>query len=109
VQRVAEEPLLRGSLVRMARVCGKEGCHCARGEKHVSLYLAVRQGKKRRMLYVPAELEATARAWVQNAHDVDAWLDFISQQCLQQFLSQKDQALGRATPTRPQRARRKQR
>ena len=109
VQRLAEDCLVRGSLVPMARVCGKTGCHCAQGEKHVSLYLAVRLGKQRRLIYLPAELEATARAWVQNAREIDAALDFISQACLQDFLSQKDQALGRTAPERPARSRRKPR
>jgi hypothetical protein len=109
VQRLAEESLLRGSLVQMARGCGKKGCHCAQGEKHVSLYLAVRQGQQRRLIYLPVELEATARAWVQNARELDAALDFISQECLQDFLSQKEQALGRPVPKRPARSRRKPR
>jgi hypothetical protein len=42
VQHIADNPLLRGSLVSMARTCGKAGCHCQQGKKHVSLYLAVR-------------------------------------------------------------------
>ena len=33
VQHIADNPLLRGSLVSMARTCGKAGCHCQQGEK----------------------------------------------------------------------------
>ena len=47
VKRVAEQSLLRGSLVEMARTCGKTGCRCQQGQKHVSLYLAVRRGRQR--------------------------------------------------------------
>ena len=38
----AAQPLARASLVTMARTCGKKGCKCAQGERHVSLYLASR-------------------------------------------------------------------
>jgi len=100
VQHIAENPLLRGSLVSMARTCGKRGCHCQRGEKHISLYLAVRFNNRRRMIYVPAAMEDTVRGWVQNAHEIDHLLDFICQQCLTQFLQQKEENLGRSTPSR---------
>ena len=103
VQRVAEEPLLRGSLVLMRRTCGKQGCHCQQGEKHPGLYLAIRRGKQRSMIYVPPALEETVRQWVQNGRQVDELLDFVSQQCLAQLLQQKEEALGRT----PQASRRK--
>ena len=97
VQHIADNPLLRGSLVSMARTCGKAGCHCQQGERHVSLYLAVRVANRRRMIYVPSAMEKSVRGWVENAQEVDHLLDFISQQCLTQFLQQKQQQLGRST------------
>lgn len=109
VQQIAENPLLRGSLVSMARTCGKAGCHCQQGEKHVSLYLAVRLNNRRRMIYVPPAMENTVRGWVENAREVDHLLDFISQQCLSDFLHQKEEKLGRSTSAgvRPGKPRRK--
>ncbi|HKS72929.1 MAG TPA: DUF6788 family protein [Terriglobales bacterium] len=95
VRRVADEPLLRGSLVVMRRTCGKQGCHCQTGEKHSSLYLAVRREKRRTMIYVPPALEETVRAWVENGRQVDELLDFVAQQCLEQLLEHKEQVLGR--------------
>jgi hypothetical protein len=97
VQHIADSPLLRGGLVSMARTCGKAGCHCQRGEKHVSLYLAVRLANRRKMIYVPPAMEQTVRGWVENGQEVDQLLDFISQQCLAQFLQQKQEKLGRST------------
>lgn len=93
----------------MARTCGKAGCHCQQGEKHVSLYLAVRVANRRKMIYVPPAMEDTVRGWVENARDVDRLLDFISQQCLTQFLQQKEEKLGRSTSSgvRPEKPRRK--
>ena len=79
----------------MHRKCGKPGCHCQTGEKHPALYLAVRAGKKRTMIYIPSVLEETVRQWVQNGRQVDELLDFVSQQCLEQLLEEKQQALGR--------------
>jgi hypothetical protein len=106
VQHIAENSLLRGSLVSMARTCGKAGCRCLKGEKHTSLYLAIRSGNRRTMIYVPAAMEATVRAWVANAQEVDHLLDFVSQQCLTQFLQRKQQELGRAKSSRVRKGKR---
>jgi hypothetical protein len=95
VQQIADNPLLRGSLVSMARTCGKSGCHCQQGEKHSSLYLAVRLNNRRRMIYVPPAMEDSVRGWVENAQEVDRLLDFISQQCLTGFLEKKAEKPGR--------------
>jgi hypothetical protein len=94
VRRVANEPLLRGSLVQMHRTCGKEGCHCQQGDKHPALYLALRDQGKRCLIYIPPALEETVRAWVQNARDVDELLDLISAHSYQELLEKKTQVLG---------------
>ena len=61
----------------------------------LSLYLAVRLNNRRRMIYVPPAMEDSVRGWVENAQEVDRLLDFISQQCLSDFLDQKEEKLGR--------------
>jgi hypothetical protein len=110
VRQVAKDPLLRGSLVLMRRKCGKQGCHCQQGEKHPAVYLAVRAGNKRTMIYIPPALEETVRTWVQNGRQVDELLDFVSQQCLEQLLAEKQQALGRSQAASvPRKRRRKDR
>ena len=98
VRHIGASPLLRGSLVVMRRKCGKPTCHCQEGEKHASLYLAIRVGKKRTMIYIPQHLEETARQWVQNGREVDDLLDFVSQQCLERLLEQKQRARGQFPP-----------
>ena len=109
VQQIAENPLLRGSLVPMTRTCGKAGCHCQQGEKHLSLYLSVRLNNRRRMIYVPPAMESSVRGWVENAQEVDRLLDFISQQCLSDFLNEKEEKLGRpkSSGVHPKKPRRK--
>lgn len=50
-------PLIRGSFGSRSRVCGNPGCHCARGERHVSKYLTATDGGKVRQVHVPARDE----------------------------------------------------
>ena len=86
-QILHQEPLLRGSLVSMARVCGKAGCRCTRGVKHVSLYLAVRGPEGRRMVCVPRAWEKTVRRWVECWKEADGLIDAVSRECLRRFLA----------------------
>ena len=45
---VHEQDFIAGTIVTMNRVCGKPGCHCAKGKKkHRSLYLAFNKKGKR--------------------------------------------------------------
>ena len=92
----AGNPLARASLVSMARTCGKKGCKCAQGEKHVSLYLATRVGKTRKMLYVPPELEDLARSLVENVRKAEELIEEMSQASLEGFAQQKAQRKGRS-------------
>ena len=98
VKRLAEEDLLCGSLVEMFRTCGKDGCRCQQGEKHRALYLSIKSGAERSLVYIPAELEQTVREWVENAQEVRELLDFISEHCYQRLLREKQQALERKHP-----------
>jgi hypothetical protein len=73
------EGVIRGTLVLRERVCGKASCRCVtKGEKHVSLYLMVREGGKPRQVYVPKALEEKVRTWVGNHKKVRALLEEIS-------------------------------
>lgn len=101
LKRCADAPLLRGSLVSMRRTCGKPGCHCAAGEKHVSLYLAIRVGKRRKMIYVPGELEQRVREWVQSSQEIDRLLELVSESCLEQLLQQKRELPAQRQERRP--------
>lgn len=85
----AGAPLARASLVSMARLCGKKTCRCARGEKHVSLYLATRVGKARKMLYVPPDLEDAARQLVENGKKALNLIEEMSQASLERFVQEK--------------------
>lgn len=87
-------PLLCGTIVQMSRTCGKGGCKCARGEKHVSAYLCVRLDDKRKMLYIPPELEGVVGERVGAYREAKSLMDDVSRMCLKKFLEEKE-ALGR--------------
>ena len=101
LKRCADAPLLRGSLVTMRRTCGKPGCRCAEGEKHISLYLAIRVGKRRKMIYIPVELEQRVREWVQSSQEIDRLLELVSQSCLEQLLEKKQTLPAQRKERRP--------
>jgi len=101
VQRVADQTLLRGSLVPMKRTCGKKNCRCQQGQKHPALCLAIRVGNQRKMIYIPRPLEDTVRRWVETGREVDGLLDAISQQCLETFLAKKKETLARTRQEKP--------
>jgi hypothetical protein len=88
VQRVADQAFLRGSLVRMQRTCGKKNCRCQQGQKHAALYLAIRSGNRRMMIYVPPALEGTIRRWVETGSEETSswyWATTLSQRQLSRY------------------------
>lgn len=60
----ASRPVLAASLVRIAKHCGRLGCHCQRGRKHVGHYLTYKQQGKTHTVYVPHELLPEVQAWI---------------------------------------------
>ena len=61
------ELILRGSLFRRMRRCGKPSCHCAQGEGHpvFTVGVSLPQGRTEQVC-LPAELVPVARAWIRN-------------------------------------------
>ena len=83
--------LLAGSLVTMARVCGNPRCKCAtQGQKHVSLYVSVRDGKKRRMICIPKKWEGTITQWVENYKQAKELIAEISAGSLKRFMDEEE-------------------
>lgn len=86
------QPLLRGSLVQMARTCGKKGCRCQQGQKHVSLYLSTRLEGKRTMIYIPESLAERVRNAVEATQALEGWIDEAADEELRLLLQDKTQA-----------------
>lgn len=72
-------PFVVGSLVEVARICGKPNCKCTRGDKHKSWSLAVRKQGKRKMLHIPHELENEVFDWVHTYRELRKEMETISQ------------------------------
>jgi hypothetical protein len=95
VQLLADQPLIRGSLVLQHRSCGKPYCRCQRGQKHPALYLHTRSGDQRVRIYIPPALHETARRWVDNGRRVRRLVQRASEHQLRALLEQKQRILAR--------------
>ncbi len=58
--------VLAASLVQIAKHCGRAGCKCQRGEKHVGNYLTFKEKGKTRTVYVPLDLVEDVRSWIEE-------------------------------------------
>jgi hypothetical protein len=59
-------PVLAGSLVQIAKHCGRAGCRCQKGEKHVGWYLTRSVKGKTQTTYVPLEMLEEVQGWTQE-------------------------------------------
>lgn len=84
-QIVSQKGIIRAGIVRMTRRCGKLNCWCAKGKGHVSDYLSMREGSKRKMVYIPASMEAKVREWVRSYKEVNKAIDRLSVYRLKQI------------------------
>lgn len=88
-QLLHKQDLICGSVVSMARTCGKAGCRCLRGDKHVSLYLSAKIEGKRRMIYIPADLEEEVRRCVEVYRQAEQLTQEVSAACVNRVLERK--------------------
>lgn len=63
---VAQGPVLSASLVEIAKHCGREGCHCQTGEKHIGHYITRAVAGKTKTVYVPHDLIPEVQAWIKE-------------------------------------------
>ncbi len=70
--------LLRGTLAIRERACGKSNCKCAKGEKHVSLYLVASYEGRVRQLFIPKDWETQVRRWVQQYQETRKLIEEVS-------------------------------
>lgn len=84
-QVVHQKGIIRAGIVKMTRRCGKANCWCAQNKGHVSYYLSMREGTKRKMVYIPASMEAKVREWVKNYKEVNKGIDRLSVYRLKQI------------------------
>ena len=84
-----QEPFIRGSIVKMNRNCGKANCWCAKnGKGHISYYLALRIGSKRKMIYIPRRSEKKAREWVATYKQISRGINEITKKCIKTLVKE---------------------
>jgi hypothetical protein len=62
----ADKPVLSASLVKIAKHCGRQGCKCQRGEKHVGNYITFPVKGKTNTVYVPLDLVEEVKSWIEE-------------------------------------------
>lgn len=83
--------MIHGSLIQMARRCGKPTCRCVtKDQKHRSWYLGVTQRRKTRMKHVAPQQEAMVRRWVLTYQQARSLLDQISQEAWKRLAERKE-------------------
>ena len=75
---LSQQGIMRGTLARRQRLCGKPNCKCTRGQKHESLYLVASEGGKLRQLYIPKQWEQTVEHWVRQYQKARELMEEIS-------------------------------
>ena len=86
---VDTKALILGSIVEMVHTCGKPGCRCADGLKHVSIYLAVRRKRKRVMISIPRSMEQEVRSAVETYKQLTTTLERISARKVNEIILKK--------------------
>ena len=102
VQLLADQPLLRGSLVLQYRSCGKSYCRCQTGQKHPALYLHTRSGDQRVRIYIPPALHEDVRAAIATGRQIDDGVDHVSEHNLQALLERKQEIFARKGRPQPE-------
>jgi hypothetical protein len=85
IKIIGQERILKAGVVKMTRKCGKVNCRCAEGKGHVSYYLSMRVGNKRKMVYIPRDMAAKVRGWVAKYKEINKGIDQLSNYSLQQL------------------------
>ena len=68
---IKAQPLLAASLVQIAKHCGRRGCRCQPGEKHVGHYITFSEGGKTRTVYAPVDREFTRSMAIRALNEAE--------------------------------------
>ncbi len=86
---VHQKPMIRGTLTTRRITCGTPTCRCARGERHLCLYLTCSREGSVEQLFIPKRLEGQVRQWVGNYHSVRGLLERLSEGAWKELRTQK--------------------
>ena len=77
---IGKGSFLWGSPVVMKRVCGNSSCRCKlEGKLHSSLYISKNKEGKRKMIYIPKDLEEETSAKIAAYHKIKDLTEKISE------------------------------
>ena len=75
---LAHDGMIRGSLVKTRKKCGRAGCRCESGEMHPHTYLSTSGKRGNTIVYIRTEQEAAFRRGVKAYRNAVSLLDEIS-------------------------------
>lgn len=75
---ISWQEFLRATPTLREQVCGKSGCRCQRGEKHLALVLTRSTKGQVEQLYVPKDQEEIVRLWIRRYREILELLEKIS-------------------------------
>jgi len=83
-------PLAKGSLAEVHKPCIRPNCPaCRSGRKHRALIFSFSQGRRRRCLYVPVELEALLRQAIANGRRLERRLSELGMELIERHRRQR--------------------
>ena len=76
-----------GSMTTSKRRCGKDNCWCKQEAEggHVSSYLSVRVGKKRKLVFVPQSMVKEVKQWIEAYKEINKSMIRITEICIQRL------------------------
>ena len=76
-----------GSMATSERKCGKVNCWCKdkNAGGHVSSYLSVRIGNKRKMIFVPQLMVPQVQQWIRAYKEINEGLVRITEICVERL------------------------
>ena len=77
-QMIERQDMIRGSLVKTTKKCGRKGCRCEKGEKHPHVYLSFSGKEGNTIVYVAKEQEAAFRQGISSYRKAWELLEKIS-------------------------------
>lgn len=62
----AQGPVLSASLVQSGKQCGRPGCRCMEGERHIQNQITFKVKGKTQTVYVPRDLVEEVGEWIEE-------------------------------------------
>lgn len=70
--------IIRGTVVKTTRTCGKPNCRCQIGKKHVVYYIILQLKNKPNFFYIKKDIFKRAKQWSKNYQRAKALVDKLT-------------------------------